>query len=124
MFLINALLINAHININVIAVMTLLIAIVYEVYNLFFKRVNVDFINVIVIILGGIFSILINYNQNTMERLEAIKILMQVAVLAQQKGALSLDDAVVVKTAIDTLIPEVEEYEKSKKETNKEEGAN
>ena len=62
MFLINALLINAHININVIAVMTLLIAIVYEVYNLFFKRVNVDFINVIVIILGGIFSILINYN--------------------------------------------------------------
>ena len=59
-----------------------------------------------------------------MERLEAIKILMQVAVLAQQKGALSLDDAVVVKTAIDTLIPEVEEYEKSKKETNKEEGAN
>ena len=61
-----------------------------------------------------------------MKRLEAIKILMQVAVAAQQKGVLNLDEAVVVKTAIDTLIPEIEagdKVEKEKEETKKE-GAN
>ena len=61
-----------------------------------------------------------------MDRLEAIKILMQVAVAAQQKGVLNLDDAVVVKTAIDTLIPEIEASQKAKKEKEetKKEGAN
>ena len=64
-----------------------------------------------------------------MDRLEAIKILMQVAVAAQQKGVLNLDDAVVVKTAIDTLIPEIEagkkaKKEKEEKEETKKEGAN
>ena len=32
---------------------------------------------------------------------EALKVLIQVAVIAQAKGALSLDDAVIVKQAID-----------------------
>ena len=36
---------------------------------------------------------------------EAIKILIQVALVAQSKGLLSLEDAVVVKQAIDLLKP-------------------
>lgn len=40
---------------------------------------------------------------------EAIKILIQVANVAQSKGALSLEDAVVVKQAIDTFIQKPEQ---------------
>lgn len=36
-----------------------------------------------------------------MNQEEAIKILIQVALVAQSKGALSLEDAVIVKQAID-----------------------
>lgn len=36
---------------------------------------------------------------------EAIKILIQVALVAQSKGLLSLEDAVVVKQAVDLLKP-------------------
>lgn len=38
-----------------------------------------------------------------MEEKDAINILIQVAVLAQTKGILTLDEAVVVKQSIDTL---------------------
>ena len=36
---------------------------------------------------------------------EAIKILIQVALVAQSKGLLSLEDSVVVKQAVDLLKP-------------------
>lgn len=46
-----------------------------------------------------------------MKNSEAIKILMQVAVAAQAKGVLNLDEAVVVKQSIDSLISLVEKLE-------------
>ena len=39
-----------------------------------------------------------------MEQQQAIEILVQVAFLAQSKGILTLDEAVVVKQAIETFI--------------------
>lgn len=47
-----------------------------------------------------------------MKDLEAIKILMQVAILAQSKGVLNLDEAVVVKQSIDSLKELIEKLEK------------
>lgn len=47
-----------------------------------------------------------------MKNSEAIKILMQVAVAAQSKGILNLDEAVVVKQSIDSLKELVEKLEK------------
>ena len=38
---------------------------------------------------------------------EAIKVLIQVAIVAQAKGALSLEDAVIVKQSIDLFKPAV-----------------
>jgi len=40
-----------------------------------------------------------------MEQEKAIQILGEVALVAQSKGVLSLDDAVIVKEAIDTFKP-------------------
>lgn len=54
-----------------------------------------------------------------MKNSEAIKILMQVAVAAQSKGILNLDEAVVVKQSIDSLKELVEKLEKE--EVQKEE---
>lgn len=47
-----------------------------------------------------------------MKDLEAIKILIQVAILAQSKGVLNLDEAVVVKQSIDSLKELIEKLEK------------
>jgi hypothetical protein len=47
-----------------------------------------------------------------MKNSEAIKILMQVAVAAQAKGVLNLDEAVLVKQSIDSLKSLVEKLEK------------
>lgn len=47
-----------------------------------------------------------------MKNSEAIKILMQVAVAAQSKGILNLDEAVIVKQSIDSLVSLVEKLEK------------
>jgi len=47
-----------------------------------------------------------------MKNSEAIKILMQVAVAAQAKGVLNLDEAVVVKQSIDSLKELIEKLEK------------
>ena len=57
-----------------------------------------------------------------MKNLEAIKILMQVAVIAQSKGVLNLDEAVIVKQSIDSLKELVEKLEKE--EQPKEEAPN
>jgi hypothetical protein len=46
-----------------------------------------------------------------MEQNKAIQILIEVALVAQSKGALSLDDAVIVKEAIETFRPKEEESE-------------
>ena len=46
-----------------------------------------------------------------MKNSEAIKILMQVAIAAQAKGVLNLDEAVVVKQSIDSLTSLVEKLE-------------
>jgi hypothetical protein len=51
-----------------------------------------------------------------MKNSEAIKILMQVAVAAQAKGVLNLDEAVLVKESIDSLKDLVEKLEKEEKE--------
>ena len=59
-----------------------------------------------------------------MKNSEAIKILMQVAVAAQSKGILNLDEAVVVKQSIDSLkglIEKLEQEEVQKEEVQKEE---
>lgn len=50
-----------------------------------------------------------------MENSEAIKVLIQVAILAQSKGVLNLDEAVVVKNSIDLLKNFVEKLEKDEK---------
>ena len=47
-----------------------------------------------------------------MKNSESIKILMQVAVAAQAKGVLNLDEAVVVKQSIDSLKELLEKLEK------------
>jgi hypothetical protein len=57
-----------------------------------------------------------------MKNSEAIKILMQVAVAAQAKGVLNLDEAVLVKQSIDSLKSLVEKLEKE--EQPKEEAPN
>jgi hypothetical protein len=57
-----------------------------------------------------------------MKNSEAIKILMQVAVAAQSKGVLNLDEAVVVKQSIDSLKNLVENLEQE--EQLKEEAPN
>jgi hypothetical protein len=54
-----------------------------------------------------------------MKDLEAIKILMQVSLLAQSKGILNLDEAVVVKQSIDSLKGLIEKLEQE--EVQKEE---
>ena len=54
-----------------------------------------------------------------MKNSEAIKILMQVAIAAQAKGVLNLDEAVVVKQSIDSLKNLVEKLEQE--EVQKEE---
>jgi len=54
-----------------------------------------------------------------MKNSEAIKILMQVAIAAQAKGVLNLDEAVVVKQSIDSLkelIEKLEQEEQPKEE--------
>jgi hypothetical protein len=51
-----------------------------------------------------------------MKNSEAIKILMQVAIAAQAKGVLNLDEAVLVKESIDSLKDLVEKLEKEEKE--------
>jgi hypothetical protein len=54
-----------------------------------------------------------------MKNSEAIKILMQVAIAAQAKGVLNLDEAVVVKQSIDsltTLVEKLEQEEQPKEE--------
>lgn len=51
-----------------------------------------------------------------MKNSEAIKILMQVAVAAQAKGILNLDEAVLVKESIDSLKVLVESLEQEEKE--------
>lgn len=43
-----------------------------------------------------------------MKQEDAIKVLIQVALLAQSKGVLALADAVIVKSAIDILSPKEE----------------
>lgn len=43
-----------------------------------------------------------------MDQNKALEILINVAIVAQSKGVLSLDDAVVVKQAIDVFIPKKE----------------
>ena len=43
-----------------------------------------------------------------MKQEDAIKVLIQVALLAQSKGVLALNDAVIVKSAIDLLSPKEE----------------
>jgi hypothetical protein len=47
-----------------------------------------------------------------MKNSEAIKILMQVAIAAQAKGVLNLDEAVLVKESIDSLKDLAEKLEK------------
>lgn len=42
-----------------------------------------------------------------MEKKEALKILVEVALVAQARGVLSLDDAVLVKSAIDAIKDEI-----------------
>lgn len=54
-----------------------------------------------------------------MKNSEAIKILIQVAVAAQSKGILNLDEAVVVKQSIDSLKGLIEKLEQE--EVQKEE---
>lgn len=54
-----------------------------------------------------------------MKNSEAIKILIQVAVVAQSKGILNLDEAVVVKQSIDSLKGLIEKLEQE--EVQKEE---
>jgi hypothetical protein len=51
-----------------------------------------------------------------MKNSEAIKILMQVAIAAQAKGVLNLDEAVLVKESIDSLKDLVEKLEQEEKE--------
>jgi len=51
-----------------------------------------------------------------MKNSEAIKILMQVAIAAQAKGVLNLDEAVVVKQSIDSLKNLVEKLEQEDQE--------
>jgi hypothetical protein len=54
-----------------------------------------------------------------MKNSEAIKVLMQVAIVAQAKGILNLDEAVVVKESIDSLkelVETLETEEQPKKE--------
>ena len=48
-----------------------------------------------------------------MNQEKAIQILIEVALHAQSKGVLSLDDAVVVKEAIEHLVPKQEQTESS-----------
>ena len=48
-----------------------------------------------------------------MENQEAINVLIQVAHLAQQRGLLTLEDALIVAKAIETLTPKVEKTEKT-----------
>lgn len=50
---------------------------------------------------------------------QAIKILINVALLAQSKGVLALNDAVVVKEAIDLLAPKEEVKEEKKEDAKK-----
>lgn len=57
-----------------------------------------------------------------MKNSEAIKILMQVAIAAQAKGVLNLDEAVIVKQSIDSLKELVEKLEQD--EQPKEEAPN
>lgn len=42
-----------------------------------------------------------------MEKKDALKVLVEVALVAQARGVLSLDDAVLVKSAIDTIKSEI-----------------
>jgi hypothetical protein len=53
-----------------------------------------------------------------MKNSEAIKILIQVAIAAQAKGVLNLDEAVVVKQSIDHLAKLIEKEEKEEKAPN------
>jgi len=54
-----------------------------------------------------------------MKNSESIKILMQVAVAAQAKGVLNLDEAVVVKQSIDSLKELLEKLEKEEQPKEK-----
>lgn len=54
-----------------------------------------------------------------MDNLQSIKILMQVAIVAQSRGALDLDEAVLAKNSIDNLKELVEKLEKEKLEKEK-----
>ena len=51
-----------------------------------------------------------------MKNSEAIKILIQVALAAQSKGVLNLDEAVVVKQSIDSLKVLIEKLEQEEQE--------
>lgn len=44
-----------------------------------------------------------------MENSDAIKVLVQVAIAAQAKGILTLEEAVIVKNSIDSLLPLIQE---------------
>lgn len=52
-----------------------------------------------------------------MEQEKALKVLLEVALVAQAKGILSLDDAVVVKEAFDTIVKTLPQEEPVEVET-------
>jgi hypothetical protein len=52
-----------------------------------------------------------------MEQEKALKVLLEVALVAQAKGILSLDDAVVVKEAFDVIVKTLPQEEPVEKET-------
>lgn len=70
--------------------------------------------------MSGLLSLYKQFNRyiiKNMTQQEAINILINVAKLAQKAGALSLDDAVVVKSAIDAFVKPQEEVETPPKGT-------
>lgn len=52
-----------------------------------------------------------------MDQQNAIQILVQVAILAQSKGVLTLDEAVVVKQAIDVFVTKEQSAETTEEES-------
>lgn len=52
-----------------------------------------------------------------MENEKALKVLLEVALVAQSKGILTLDDAVVVKEAFDTIVKTLPQEEPVEVET-------
>lgn len=54
-----------------------------------------------------------------MEQNKALEVLIQVSLLAQSKGVLSLDEAVIVKEAIEAFKPVEEPAKEESKDENK-----